>query len=861
MGRVCNWAALRRSAAGRLAPLGVLLTLALLATGNEALADCQPTAADGVTINCTASGGTQTTPVGTGAENGVTVNVQSGATVDTSATTTASAINLNNNNTVVNAGTIVADGFPGAGIFVNNNNLIINNGTIIVTGAAFGIDALNGNTIFNNGTIRIGDNGAGIVVCCDNIVVNNGSIIGGENTVGILAGDRTNITNSGTISVGGSGSYGILAQGDGLIGVGKHATILNSGTIIAGDGSTGIGADANYNVVNTGTILVGADGAAGIVVTGGTTITNAGLIRSGINSIGIQLNVFGDTTPNTLTNNGSIIASSPGAAIIGTNNNTVVNNGYIQGPVLLFNAGNTLTNNGYLIAGDPASFSTGPSGIIIAGTLTNGPTGTFAIRVDPTSNDQFVARAIQLDGRLQMVVTPGLYNPTTTYSQVIVLCGCTVPTPIGTFASVGTSSPFFTAAADYSIAGQVDVTLTRVGFNSVPGMTPNQRAVGNNLEAGYSTALTGNAATFYGNILAATSLNVLDHLSGEGISGAQNAGFAVGSQFNNALQTQGLFAPDLGGLSVVIPPAQYTATRVAAGHEAFASLDKAPAMAPQPGRFRIWTAGFGATQSLHGEADTGSSSQSVRSAGGMLGVDWQAAWDLRVGFAAGGSESTFSAPDLGTSGRMTGGHVGAFAVKTWGAWYAAATLSYARFDNSTTRIITGAGPTETASGRFDSDQLAARLELGWKQAYGRINVTPFVAIEPAVLWQRGFTETGTNLLGLTIASQTTTSLPTFVGVQVDGRLLTPEGLVFAPYSRVSWVHEFEPDRRVTAGFITLPGATFTVDGARAARDSGRLDAGGKLYLPGGQALFANLAGEWSDRTQTYSATGGFRVAW
>lgn len=857
MGHVCSSAALRRSVVGAFAVVAALLMLAFLAPGNKAFADCQPAAATNGAVNCTASGGTQTTTVGTSNEDNVTVTVQPDTTINVSG---ANAIDLRDGNTVTNAGTITVD--AGAAIFVNNNNTIINSGTIIATGGAFGISASNGSTIINSGTIRVDDFGAGISVCCDNTVINSGMIIGGENTVGIIASDRTNITNSGTIRVGGSSSYGMLADGDGLISAGNHATLLNSGMIIAGDGSFGIGAAANYNVVNTGTILVGENGAAGIQVDGATTITNAGSIRAGINSIGVQFNAFGDTTANTLTNSGSIIAASPGAAIFGTDNNTIINNGYIQGTVLLLNAGNALVNNGYLIAGDPASYaSTGPSGVSIGGTLTNGPTGTFAIRVDPTTSDAFVASTIQLDGRLQMVVTPALYNATTTYSQVISICGCGGTVLTGTFANVVSSSPFFTATADYSIANQVDVTLTRVGFGSVPGMTPNQRAVGNALEPGYSTGLTGNAATFYGNLLAATSLTVLDHLSGEGIGGAQNAGFTAGSLFNGAMQNQGLFAPDLGGLSVVIPPTQYAATRRAAGHEAFASLDKAPAMPQQPGRFRIWTAGFGATQSLQGEADTGSFRQSVRSAGGMLGVDWQAAPDLRVGFAAGGSESTFSAPDLSTSGRMTGGHVGAYAMKTWGAYYAAATLSYARFDNSTTRTIVGVGATETASGRFNSDQLAARLELGWKQAYGRINVTPFVAVEPAVLWQRGFTETGTNMLGLTVASHTATSLPTFVGAQVDSRYLTPEGMVFAPYSRVSWVHEFEPDRRVTASFITLPGATFTVGGARAAHDAGRLDAGAKLLLPGGPALFANFAGEWSDRTQTYSATGGFRVAW
>jgi len=135
----------------------------------------------------------------------------------------------------------------------------------------------------------------------------------------------------------------------------------------------------------------------------------------------------------------------------------------------------------------------------------------------------------------------------------------------------------------------------------------------------------------------------------------------------------------------------------------------------------------------------------VRSAGGVIGIDWQAAWDLRVGIAAGGSESSFSVADLQTSGRITGGHIGAYAKKTWDAWYAAASVSYARFSNSTTRMITGVGDTEAASGRFDSDQFGARFEIGRKHAYAGINVTPFVAVEPAVLWQHGFTETGPGL--------------------------------------------------------------------------------------------------------------------
>jgi uncharacterized protein with beta-barrel porin domain len=852
-------------------------TVTPLAGPTPALADCQPSAATNGTVNCTTAGGTQVTTVGTGGEDNVIVTVQPGATVNVPG---ANAIDLFDGNTISNAGTITVDnGF--FAIVVNDNNTVTNSGTIIAVGGGFGISAGNGNLIINSGTIRVDDFATGINVCCDNVVVNSGSIIGGEGAFGIFATNGTTITNSGTITVGGSGGYGIIATGDGAIGPGNNATITNSGTIIAGNDSFGIGAGINYNVVNTGTISVGDNNvfsnAVGIQVDGGTTITNSGLIRAGLGSLGIEFNAFGNTTANTLINSGSIIVPL-GAAMFGDSNNTVINNGYIQGQILLVGTdntvinngyiqgqvalggpGSTFTNNGYLIAGDPTAFGA-PAGVFIGGTLTNGPNGTFAIRVDPTSNDTFIAEILQLNGRLQTVVTAGLYNATTTYSGPIQVCGC-VGSLTGTFATVVSSSPFFTAAADYSTANQVDVTLTRIGFGSVPGMTPNQRAVGNALEPGYSTTLTGNAATFFGNLLATTSVTALDQLSGEGTSAAQNAAFSAGSLFNGAMQTQGLFAPDLGGLSVVIPPAQYAATRIAPGHEAFASLDKTAALAQQPGRFRVWTAGFGATQSLRGEADTGAASQSVRSAGGVLGFDWQAAPDLRVGVAVGGSESTFSVASLSTSGRMTAGHIGAYGMKTWGAYYVAASLSYARFDNSTTRTITGVGPTETLSGRFDSDQLSGRVELGWKQAYGRFNVTPFVAVEPSVVWQHGFTESSTGVFGLTVASQTVTSLPTFVGVQVDGRYVTPEGAVLAPYSRLSWVHEFEPDRRVSAAFVTVPGASFTVNGARAANDAARLDTGAKLTFRGGLALFANFTGEWSDHTHSYAGSGGFRYAW
>jgi outer membrane autotransporter protein len=163
-------------------------------------------------------------------------------------------------------------------------------------------------------------------------------------------------------------------------------------------------------------------------------------------------------------------------------------------------------------------------------------------------------------------------------------------------------------------------------------------------------------------------------------------------------------------------------------------------------------------------------------------------------------------------------------MATWGALYAAGVLSYSRFDNDVRRTIAGVGPTEAATGRFASDLLGARLELGRSYALPWVNVTPFAAVQTSTLWQRGFTETTSasgllGVLGLTYQAQTTTSLPTFLGLQFDARWALTNGMVWSPFVRAAWVHEFRPDRSISSSFVSVPGTLFAVDGARAWSDA------------------------------------------
>ncbi len=290
--------------------------------------------------------------------------------------------------------------------------------------------------------------------------------------------------------------------------------------------------------------------------------------------------------------------------------------------------------------------------------------------------------------------------------------------------------------------------------------------------------------------------------------------------------------------------------------------------APFEPRWRGWVGGFDGTSLLRGQADPGSADQRNNLAGAVGGVEYLFSPDLLAGVAVGGSSSSFSVPDRSTSGSLTGSHFGAYTVARFSPWYVAGAVQYSHFDNNTSRSILGVGPTETAVGSFGSDLFSGRVEVGWQYTLmPGFAVTPFAAVQAAQLRQRSFDETsfgpngtfGANALGF--ASERVSSLPTFLGTEFDARYALGNGMILSSFSRLSWVHEFDPARNVTASFLALADSTFTVDGPRATPDAARIDLGAELKVDPRTAFFANFNGEFSDRSQFYAGKGGVRVNW
>ncbi len=825
-------------------------------------------------------------------------------------------------NRILNAGQIVVGNgsssgstFFAYGILVSgSNNTVTNTGSIRVGNLAVGMaidDPLSGggpftgNTLINasGATIRGGNgsygmaSGSQLAFPPDATLTNNGTIIIGDAVpsvsipIGMVAFGPAAITNTGTIIVGNGDS---TTYPVGIYALEAGSTILNSGSITVGTAGLGIRAAGDGTTLNnTGTISVGAGG-TGIQVTTpisgtnvtGPAVTNSGTVIAGTGGTGVN---FVDN--GSLINTGTIRAYGDGSGSTGYSiftcsctTTTITNSGTLDGKVQAEGPSTTFVNSGLITITDTNAVQPiGPFNFNISdfahgggSTFTQTATGILSLRVMPGSPapiDSLLGDTITLAGTLRVAIQPGLYANRTITDTAVSLTGSGASRIVTTFNSFVATSAFFTVTPIYDTGDATSYTamslqLDRIAFGGLPGETPNQKAVGDALDRGYSSSIdpSSPAGRFYANLLAYGSASVLDQLSGAGTAASQNASFNVGDLFSVAMLQQAMAwlsgnggAPGVtfGGLGYA--PAGQNKFANRPGADAFA------AMRPSEGRWRVWGSGFGATRSIDGQY--GTADQRTDAAGGLFGVDRQIASDFLIGASVGASSSRFSASSLSTSGHSDAGHVGVYALKTFGAAYFAGALHYAHANNDTDRTISGIGATETAKGSFDSDQFGGRLELGWRYAMKSVTLTPFAAIAPTTLWQQGYSENSTTstgapgILGLTYQSNRVSSFPSFLGLQVDGRFAFDNGTTLSPFVRASWVHEFDTTRSISATFINIPGGSFTAEGASAAANALRLEGGATLALNERAALFASLNSELSSRSSSFAGMGGLRLGW
>jgi T5SS/PEP-CTERM-associated repeat protein/autotransporter-associated beta strand protein len=849
-----------------------------LTTGGSAFSAIGENATGTVTVDGAGSTLTNNNAFYVGFGDTGTLTIQNGGTV-IGLTSIGQSAGSNGTVTVDGAGSTLTSGDPLSVGFHGTGSLTIANGGLVSAPQQVAIAGFAG----SSGMVTVDGAGSTLTIGGQLLVGNGGTgsltIANGGLASAFVVEIAKNVGSNGMVTVDGAGST-LTSGGNSLLvgdlGTGS-LTIANGGLVSA----PGVVVIANF-AGSTGTLNIGA--AAGLSAAAPGTL-NTPLVEFGAGAGTIVFNhtssnyvfapeIFNDGAVNVLAGTTILTAANTYTGSTTINGGVLVVDGSIAFSPTKVNAGGLLAGTGTVGATSVAGGGTLSPGHNGFGTLT--VNGNLAFAKDATylfgvSNSGAGFTQVNGSANIQSgaIASAQFQGPTFANKYTILSASGGLT---GTEFKFQTNSAAITAKLSYT---STDVILNLIsGFTSIggglsgtSGLTRNQTAVAAALDNAFNKggkSLTGLAGLSAGQFPAA-----FDALSGEGISAAQQTAFGAGNVFTTMMMDQGAFwrggaaADRADPNGVTYAPLGYASEKPAPGP--FAAM---PAKAPVfEQRWRGWVAGFDGTSSLRGEADPGSAGQRERIAAAAAGLDYQVNPNLLVGAAAGGSTSSFSVPDRSTSGNLNGFHLGGYAVARRDQWYAAGTLAFANFDNTTQRSIIGVGPTETANGSFASNLFSGRFEIGWQQVLNGFSVTPFAALQFAELWQRGFAETGTAfggapaVNGLSFAGHHVASLPAFLGAQFDTRYALANGMIWSPYARASWVHEFDPARNVSASFIALPGSGFTVDGPRAAGNAARLDLGSKLALTRTSSLFASFDGEFSDRSQSYAGKGGFKVNW
>lgn len=478
----------RRGVAAPLRGVWVVALMAgagLAASARPADAACTPATGDGVAVTCTGTtidqGPGLNTGYGAGNQSGLTIDVQSGASV----IGTSAGIDVGADNTIINAGTITT------------------NGTGI--GNVFGISTLGALTVVNSGTIGRVDlfdpsntDVAGINTFGSNLVVTNTvtGVIQGAVAIQAAGSPSTmTVSNAGLINgvVGGGGT--------GIFGDTVHLTNTATGTITA-DG-VGIRA-ATATIANYGTISGAGFGSVAIDVDA-LTLTNyaSGVITADWTA------VTGSLTPVlVITNYGTISATGWGATAIVADQIDITNSGSITatnatGMTIVANTGRIVNTATGTIAGDSAAIAAyGDLTVVNAGSITSNGAAIQVVGAATVVNSGSITGASSFGAGIATLGPLTLTNTATGVisadyavsagdDSTIVNAGTITGTTIGI--SVGSRSSIFNSGA--ITGGLAAIEFCGCSSGGTLTLAPTSVIVGSVLGTGSQTLQLGGSGT------------------------------------------------------------------------------------------------------------------------------------------------------------------------------------------------------------------------------------------------------------------------------------------------------------------------------------------------------------------------------
>ena len=393
-------------------------------------------------------------------------------------------------------------------------------------------------------------------------------------------------------------------------------------------------------------------------------------------------------------------------------------------------------------------------------------------------------------------------------------------------------------------------------------MNGNQSNVANALNNFFNSGgtLTSNFLNVFG-LTGGSLANALSQLSGEAATGAEHAAYQLTSEF-----LQLMLDPNVdgrGGGTAMPLAAERLADFPPDVALAYASVFKAPPKPTADPRWSVWAAGFGGSNHASGDPVVGSSNVTTSTYGSAAGMDYRASRRRRRRrrFALAGAGTSW-----GLAQGLGGGRSDAFQAGLYGTTQFGQRRGRGdRFaSNWFTTNRTTLGDQLTA--RFDGQSYGGRLEAGYRLALpagrGLAGFAPYAALQVQEFHTPSYSESDLTAggFGLSYAAMNGTDARSELGARFDEPTVLGT-MPLALHGRLAWAPDWVSNPALNASFESLPGTSFTVNGAPIPHDSALTSAGAQLFFTPNWSMLAKFDGEFASGSQTYAGTGTMRYTW
>lgn len=644
------------------------------------------------------------------------------------------------------------------------------------------------------------------------------------------------LTNSGTMSA----TAKVNSDGSAYANIGSiwvdggsiSGTLTNSSKITVDaevNGATeaayayGIGMDALSNgatINNSGTIKVSAKGhegaalhAYGIAVYGATGTTSGSPNTSSISTqvaTALTINNTGTIIVRQSTDNGATwqhgtaidLTDAPNAAVVNLKGGSIYGNIELSNDDVInvstavtnfdgqVNSGGNLVGTLNILAGgtlymqDEPTANTSYDGASKVNVNALNIAGTLALQLPslPTtvgSYPSLVANTANITGatlQLRPSSSNGLYANSYTFDNVI-----DAETLTGKFATVTTLSgtPLLRFTAIYDNQNNVDLTMTRVAFGAVGGLTTNQSAAGSGIERIYSpTMAAGPFATMLGTLFTMNTANYTSAL--EQLHGSQYASYlqsltSVGGRFNTML----------GDVAECAASEVTKACRAESGG--------------------IWgKISYGRTTK---DGDVNAPAYKSNDWFMAVGADFKASKALVLGVAGAYVKNDLKFDRFAGRINADGFQVGGYAAYDPGQYFLKAAVSYSSLNGEAQRTIaipSVASGTLTASP--DVNAWTVSGQFGYRLPLGKASVlTPYAGVEYTAAKLKAFDEAGVAVANLAVADSDHNRTASLAGVKWTGTF----GKI-VPQIDLGWRHQFgDLTASVLQSYKIAAGSNFT----------------------------------------------------